>query len=268
MTEPGEVELRELGDGVVEVALARAAKLNAMTTRMYRQMAEIFTGIAERRDVRCVLLRGADARAFCAGGDIGEFAASIGDEAALRRSAEIGRAATDGLIGCPAPVVAAISGPCFGGGLQFAAACDLRIAAPDATFGVPVKKLGMRAEVEDLHVLLRALGANLSLDLLLTGRTASAAELQARGVLQEIVDDPVARARDVARAIAAGAPEAARWHKAALRALSAPSVAPPVEAALACYASAEFAEGCAAFMAKRAPVFPPPATLSPFSEPE
>lgn len=248
----------EAGEGgVVEVVLDRPAKLNAMTSAMYRDFAEIFEGIASDSAVRCVILRGADARAFCVGSDIAEFAASIGDENALLDAAEIGRRAGDALLDCPVPVVAVISGACFGGGLQFACACDLRFAAPSASFGIPVKDLGMRAELPDLRAMLRALGGPLCLDLLLTGRTADAAEMSARGFLHALTDTPVIAARLAARQIASGAPSAARWHKRAVLALLEGRAGQLPDEARDCYSAREFDEGCAAFVEKRRPVFPP-----------
>ncbi len=243
--------------GVVEVVLDRPAKLNAMTSAMYRDVTEIFEGLATDPAVRCVILRGVDARAFCVGSDIAEFAASIDDANALRDAAEIGRRAGDALLDCPVPVVAAISGACFGGGLQFACACDLRFAVPSASFGIPVKDLGMRAELPDLRAMLRALSGPLCLDLLLTGRSADAAEMSARSFLQGLTDTPVETARLAARQIASGAPSAARWHKRAVLALLEGRDGQLPDESRACYNAREFAEGCAAFVEKRRPVFPP-----------
>ncbi len=252
----GRVHAEAVEEGVVEVVLDRPAKLNAMTSAMYVAFTAIFEEIASDPTVRCVLLRGSDKRAFCAGSDIAEFAASIGDAEALLDAAETGRRAGDALLACPVPVVAAISGACFGGGLQFACACDLRFAAPSATFGIPVKNLGMRAELADLRAMRRALGGPLCLEMLLTGRRLGAEEMAGRGFLQGLSAEPSTQARDAARLIASGAPGAARWHKRAVLALMEGRGGELRDESRDCYRTREFAEGCAAFVEKRLPDFP------------
>ena len=257
MTEAGSIVVEPGDQGVVELTISRPAKLNAMTSAMYAQFSDAMLEISADEAVRCVILRGAGNRAFCAGSDIGEFSAAIGDSKALREASAVGRQAMDTLLACPHPIVAAIDGACFGGGLQIAAACDLRVASTDARFGIPIKALGIFAEAADLRVMTRALGMALSLELLLTGRTLTSSEAMRAGFISCVDDDPFEAARTMAEEIASGAPLAARWHKSALRCIAddASAVAALHAAGLAGFDTADFAEGCAAFLAKRTPRF-------------
>ncbi len=241
------------------VTINRPAKLNAFTNAMYARFGEIFRDAAGDTAVRCVLLRAAGDRAFCVGSDIGEFNAAMGQPEKQVAETRIGRAAADAMAACPHPIVAAIKGVCAGGGLQLATLCDLRVASDNAAFSIPIKKLNMYAEIEDLAAMHRTLGLNLCMDLLLSGRAMGAEEALRRGFLHrtcplESVDQT---ARALAEEIAAGAPLAARWHKKALRLLSESPVDFSVlgQEALACYGQRDFAEGCAAFAEKRPPVF-------------
>ncbi len=246
-------------DGIAKVTIDRPQKLNAFTHAMYRGFREILDTISADTSIRCVMLMGAGNRAFCVGSGIGEFETALGDPDRQIAEARVGRAAVDALLACPHPVVASINGACLGGGLELAAACDLRIAGATSWFGLPVKSLGMFAELEDLQALVVTVGRNLTADLLLTGRRLEAREARERGFLSRLVGD-----RDVERAavalaqeIAVGAPLAARWHKRALRLISAAGAieAEVFREAHACYATADFAEGARAFLEKRAPRF-------------
>ena len=248
---------------VVTVTMDRPEKLNACTQAMYRSLGETLEAVGADESVGCVVLAGAGGRAFCVGSDIGEFAAALGDPQRQVAEARVGRAAVDALLACPHPVVAAIEGACVGGGLELAASCDLRVASTASWFGLPVKSLGMFVEVEDLQVLVGALGRNLAADLLLTGRCLEAGEAFERGFLSRLAeagdvrDTADALAQEIAREIAAGAPLAARWHKRMLCRLSQPAAPEPeaFAAALACYRTGDFAEGARAFLEKRAPRF-------------
>ena len=246
-------------DGLATITIDRPHKLNACTQVMYRSLRETLESVSADSSIRCVLLTGAGERAFCVGSDVGEFTAALGDPERQLAEAHTGRAAVDALLACPHPLVAAVEGACVGGVLELAAVCDLRVAARSSWFGLPVNKLGMFVELEDLQALLGALGRNLTADLLLTGRRLDAGEAFERGFLARLAPDGEAKsaATALARDIADGAPLAARWHKRALRRLSQPEAIEPeiVEAALACYRTADFAEGARAFLEKRAPRF-------------
>lgn len=256
MTGPGSVRLERLAPHLAAVVVDRPAKLNAMTVRMYADFADCFEGLSRDAAVRCVLLRGAGGRAFCVGSDIAEFAAAGRDPNAHREAAAIGRRAVDALAGCPVPVVAQIEGACIGGGLQIAAACDIRVAHPNARFAIPIKALGVQAEISDLAALRRTLGHGLTLDLLLTGRTLSSAEAALAGFVTRVDEAAAACALAAAQDVVDGALRAARWHKRALAALADGPRGPAFGAAAhECFDTEDFVEGCAAFLGKRAPRF-------------
>ena len=241
------------------VTIDRPAKLNAFTTEMYRDFGAVFRDIAEDASLRCVLLQAEGTRAFCVGSDIGEFRLALGQPERQREESRVGRAALDAMTACPQPIVVALQGLCVGGGLQIAAAGDMRVAGRDSRFGIPIKSLGMHAEIEDLASMKRAMPPSLCLDLLLTGRLLDAEEALACGFLHRLVESSEVgdAARAMAGEIAEGAPLAARWHKRALRALAEDpaSARELAEEALRCYGHADFAEGCAAFGEKRKPLF-------------
>ncbi len=244
---------------ILTVTIDRPQKLNAFTNDMYRAFGEVFLAATNDTAVRCILLRASGERAFCVGSDIAEFNATLGQPDRQIADTRIGRAAMDAMAACPHPIIGALQGVCVGGGLQIATLCDLRLATENTRFGIPIKSLGMLAEVEDLQAMHRTLGSGLCLDLLLTGRMMTAEEASDCGFVHRLcmADQLESSAAELARTVATGAPLAARWHKKALRALSEPStdMRPLVEEALACYRHRDFAEGCAAFAKKCFPYF-------------
>jgi len=245
---------------VATVTLTHPGKLNAISAAMWRELAEAFAALSGDRALRCVVVRGADGN-FAAGADIAEFPVERGDAAAVRRyHMDIIAPALAAVSGCPLPTVAMIEGVCVGGGLEIACHCDLRIAADDARFGVPINRLGFPMAPGELQGLLALAGRAAALEILLEGRVFGAAEAHAKGLLTRVVaPDALAAEIDatVAR-VAAGAPAAARINKATIRRL-APIAAPLSEAELAAHfayaESRDHAEGVAAFLARRAPDF-------------
>lgn len=251
--------LSRLDGGILRLTINRPEKLNAFTNEMYRAFGEVFMSASKDPNVRCIIVQASGDRAFCVGSDISEFNALLGQPERQISNTRVGRKAMDAMDACPQPIIGAFQGACMGGGLEIATLCDLRIASDTARFGIPIKGLNMHAEIEDLAAMYRTLGPSLCLDLLLTGRTMGATEAKERGFLQHCC--PAAWlheiATEMAQTVAIGAPLAARWHKRALRQLSRPAVdiAALADEALACYRHNDFAEGCAAFVEKRAPEF-------------
>ncbi len=257
MTADGKILLTRQDHRAI-VTIDRPAKLNALTNAMYRSLFETFRDLSCDDAVRCILIQASGDRAFCVGSDIGEFNASIGQPDRQIAESRIGREAMDALADCPQPVIGAIEGDCVGGGIQIACACDLRVAGQSSRFGIPIKNLGMHAEIEDLETMVRALGQNLCLDLLLSGRLMTAVEAESRGFVNRLTVAGSAREEGLSLAldIAEGAPLAARWHKRALREIArSPLPKDLAHLALDCYRHDDFVEGCAAFNEKRKPEF-------------
>ncbi len=253
----GKILMDRQGDLAI-VTIDRPQKLNAFTNAMYQSFCRVFQGLSGDDSICCILIQATGNRAFCVGSDIGEFKASIDKPDRQIAETRIGREAMDALTDCPQPIVGAIEGDCVGGGFQIACACDLRVVGQSSRFGIPIKKLGMHAEIEDLETMCHALGPNLCLDLLLSGRMMGAVEAEQRGFISHLTAPDTARdeALSLASGIAEGAPLAARWHKRALREIVRGS---PLERlagqALECYRHEDFIEGCIAFDEKRKPDF-------------
>lgn len=246
-------------DGAIAtVTLFNPEKLNALNAAMWRRLAETFTALDADASLRCVVVRGEGA-AFAAGGDLVEMRTARADiDGALAYHEQVG-AALAAIAGCRHPVVAAIRGPCVGGGLEIACACDLRIAGSSSKFGAPINKLGFSMYPGELAGLLRLAGPAVVKEILLEGHLLTAREAYEKGLLTRVVADAEVEteARESARRIAAGAPLVARWHKQwiARLATGAPLTEDEKRASFAFLDTADYREGLAAFLEKRPPRF-------------
>ena len=233
-------------------------KLNALNALMWRRLRETMSELAADDSLSCVILRGEGA-AFAAGGDLEEFkTARANVDLALAYHEAVG-AALAAIESCPHPTLAAILGPCVGGGLEIACACDLRIAGEGAKFGAPIMKLGFSMYPGELAGFLKLAGPAVAKEILLEGRLLNAAEAYAKGLLTRVVaDDAVAaEVQATATRIAAGAPLVARWHKQWIARLLEDRPLTPEEkrASFAFLDTQDYAEGLAAFLEKRPPRF-------------
>ncbi|MDZ4255333.1 MAG: enoyl-CoA hydratase-related protein [Sulfuritalea sp.] len=246
-------------DGTIAtVTLFNPDKLNALNAAMWRMLRATMDELAADESLRCIVLRGEGA-VFAAGGDLEEFrSARATVDLALAYHEAVGEALA-AIESCPQPTVAAILGPCVGGGLEIACACDLRIAGESAKFGAPIMKLGFSMYPGELAGLLRLAGPAVAKEILLEGRLLSAAEAYAKGLLTRVVADDAlpAEAAATAARIAAGAPLVARWHKQWIARLlqDRPLAAEEKRAAFDFLATEDYAEGLAAFLEKRPPRF-------------
>jgi len=240
------------------VTLFNPDKLNALNAAMWRRLREVMGELAGDDSVRCIVVRGEGA-VFAAGGDLEEFRTARADvDKALAYHEAVGEALA-AIESCPQPTVAAILGPCVGGGLEIACACDLRIAGETARFGAPIMKLGFSMYPGELAGLLRLAGPAVAKEILLEGRLLGAGEAYAKGLLTRVVADAEveAEARATARRIAAGAPLVARWHKQWIARLmeGRPLSLEEKRASFAFLDTHDYAEGLAAFLEKRPPRF-------------
>jgi enoyl-CoA hydratase/carnithine racemase len=246
-------------DGAIAtVTLFNPDKLNALNAAMWRRLRETMLALAADTDLRCVVLRGEGA-AFAAGGDLEEFrTARASVDLALAYHEAVGEALA-AIESCPHPTVAAILGPCVGGGLEIACACDLRIAGETARFGAPIMKLGFSMYPGELAGLLRLAGPAVAKEILLEGRLLTAAEAYAKGLLTRVVADAGVEAEALATAqrIASGAPLVARWHKQWIARLQEdrPLTLEEKRASFDFLGTEDYAEGLAAFLEKRPPRF-------------
>jgi enoyl-CoA hydratase/carnithine racemase len=212
---------------------------------------------------RCLLLA-SSGEAFSAGYDIRALGDPIDVKRAARTIAPDRVELFDAIERQPLPVVAALNGAAFGGGLELALACDLRIAARSASLGAPAGRLGLIYSPGGLERLARELPAGVMAELFLAGGTVSAERACALGLVCGVVADAELERESVALAgqVAELAPGSAQAHRAALRALRQAGVGMSDsareelrQARLAGLASADFAEGIAAFREHRVPRF-------------
>src|SRR5712664_2513120 len=145
----------ERAANVATVALVRPEKLNALTTDMWKGLRAAFETVAADGSVRVVVLRGAGGRAFCVGADIGEFEQTRAGKPQAIAFAEVVHDCVRAIQDCPHPTIAAIEGLCVGGGVEIAAACDLRLASSSSRFGVPIQRLGLTVDYPELDGLKR-----------------------------------------------------------------------------------------------------------------
>jgi len=206
----------ELDDGLATVTMNRPDVHNAMNDAMRRELTQVFTEIAVSDDVRVVLVTGAGERAFSAGADIREFVdvPSLAHYREQRRRLDF-RQAMDR---CPQPIIAAIHGYTFGGGLEMALACDIRVAGDDAKLGLTEIDLAIIPGGGGTQRLPRLLGRGKALEMILTGARISADEALRIGLVERVVPaaDVQKAALELARTIASKAPVALRYAKEAV----------------------------------------------------
>lgn len=256
---PGRVTVAH--DGVIAtVTLDHPGRLNALTVRMWQELAQAFTALSGDTRLRCVVLRGAGGN-FAAGADIREFPRERADlDGVLHYHLQVIAPALEAVRTCVHPVVAWVEGVCVGGGLEIASQCDLRIAGRSARFGVPINRLGFPMAPDEMRGLLALAGRAVTLEILLEGRVFDAAEALAKGLLTRVVPDDeladsVAR---TARRLARSAPLAARLNKhIAARLCASPQALTEAELQLFfSYAdSRDHRHGVQAFLAGDEPVF-------------
>jgi enoyl-CoA hydratase/carnithine racemase len=247
-------------DGAIAtVTLNNPARLNALNRGMWTGLGETLRTLSADDALRCVVLRGAGDQAFAAGADIAEFATERANRAQAREYGNLIHATMQAVAHCRHPVIAMIRGACVGGGLEIAACCDFRVCGESSRFGVPIAKLGLTMGYGELQGLLALVGKAVATEILLEGRVFDAREALVKRLVNKVVpDDTVEReAYALAQRIADGAPLVARWHKQYIARLS---VVPEISAAewdegFACFDTADYREGVAAFLAKRKPAF-------------
>jgi enoyl-CoA hydratase len=255
----GEDELIAERSGPVQwVVFNRPRARNAMTWHMYERLVEVCQEVNRDRSVRAMVLTGAGGRAFVAGTDISQFRSFRTEKDALDYEAR-GNHVMHTLETVRAPTIAAIAGPCTGGGAGMAAACDLRLASPSARYGFPIARtLGNCLSMQNYVRLFALLGPARAKDILLTARLMGAQEMLACGLVREVVADEeslLPRARELAGELATHAPLTMWAAKEAMRRIRERLVPEDADSDLirTCYLSHDFKEGVEAFLAKRKP---------------
>jgi len=243
-------------DQIAQVTIDDIPHHNAMSLAMWESLLRAFESIDESSEVRVCLLRGAGEKSFVSGANISEFETQRNSEAAVAHYNETVRKAQTAILHCRVPVVAAISGICFGGGLGLALSCDLRYASPETRFRMPAARMGLGYDSDSMRVILQNLGPQATAELFYSARVYSAIQAQSMGIIRAVVDNVFDYCADLAREIASNAPLTVQTAKKTLIALSEDTDMTSVKTAIdACFRSKDYAEGRLAFAEKRSPHF-------------
>lgn len=242
--------------GIATLTLENPDKLNALTVPMLDTLDAQLSAIARDDTIRCVIVTGAGSKAFCCGADIAAWGALSPAEFA-RHWVRDGHRIFDRLARLPMPTIAALNGHAFGGGLELAAACDIRTMTPRATLALPEARVGIVPGWSGSQRLLRLLPEPMVKEMALFGRRISAERAVSAGFVAEIADDAHSAARDIAATLGTLSPRATEVSKAMIHAAVDEDRAAMIEAlgAAAIAASGDRDEGVAAFLEKRTPKF-------------
>ncbi|WP_108659587.1 enoyl-CoA hydratase/isomerase family protein [Acuticoccus kandeliae] len=243
-----------------QVTIARPERRNALDEAAWRDLGTAFETLGADPEVRAIVLAGTDG-SFCAGDDIRAFAAVRDDPPARLRYWNTIMRCYAAVSGTGKPVIAAVDGPCFGGGCTIALRADFRIAGARATFAVPPAKLGLVYPADSTALLVDAVGTGLAKYMLYTGAVVAAGQAIETGLAMPpgSSGDPLERALALADELSRSAPISVRAAKLACDGIAAGRHAEIAEAvaALSDLAdnSEDYREGVRAFVEKRPPVF-------------
>ena len=247
-------------DHVTTVTINRPQVMNALHPRAVWELEWAFDAFQHDDDQWVAILTGAGDRAFCAGNDL-KFQAEHGAEEVrrLRRGIKGGFGGLTRRVGCFKPIIAAVNGFALGGGFEMVLACDIIVAAENASFGLPEPRVGLMAAAGGVHRLPRYIPYHAAMAVLLAGKRLSAAEAHAYGLVNEVVagDALMDAARRWAGEILEGAPLSVRASKEA----TITGMGMPLEHALVSvfpiaqrmFESEDLVEGPRAFAEKRPP---------------
>jgi enoyl-CoA hydratase/carnithine racemase len=253
---PEQLVALQIDNATALVTLNRPDKLNALTPEMIDALAEIATLIDENTDIRCAILTGAGDRAFCVGADINAWS-SLDPLDMWRRWVKRGHQVFDQWARLRVPVIAAINGHALGGGLELAAAADIRIAAARAGFGLPEATIATCPGWSGTQRLTGLIGPSRVKYLALTGTRIDSQEAWRIGLIHERIetDDVLARARELAEGIGRVAPVSVQLVKQMIDAGQGEGLACALEAMAGALAAttADAREGVASFREKRTP---------------
>lgn len=254
--------LWEVKAGVGIACIDRPERRNALNADL---CGDLLGRLQEHPDLGAVVIGGTGDRAFCAGADLGRRAVDTEHGGLEHGGGDTFRPAfedlLDAIVEYPAPVIAAVNGAALGAGMQLAVACDLRVVAPGARFGIPAGRLGVVISAANVRRLVLMVGQPTARDVLLTARTLDVDEAERVGLVQRRAVDAVAVATELAEEVAQLAPLSVRGHKHALNVVAATSMIPAAEVEelgrreSEAFASRDLQEGLAAFAEKRPPTF-------------
>ena len=201
--------------GIADVRLTRADKMNALDPAMFEAIGAAIDSLADRTDVRCVVLSG-EGRAFCAGLDMASMQAGGSGLSGRDRNAQgsiLPQHVTWGWRNLPMPVIAAVHGVAFGGGFQIMSGADIRIVAPDSRFAIRETYWGLVPDMAGFPIWRGLVRDDVLRELVYTAREFDAAEALHHGFITRIAEQPFEAAMALAREIANRNPHAIRGAK-------------------------------------------------------
>jgi len=246
--------------GVARVLIDRPERRNALTQRMWATLAEVVLELQSRPNIRLIIFGSTTPGIFSAGADVTEYREHAEDLQWSAASQKVVAAALETLSACSCPTIAAIDGPCFGGGAGISVACDFRIATVESSFAITPAKLGMVYPYTATVSLVNLVGARHAKRILFTGETFTAQTAYEMGFLDRVVpqDDFVAQLDDFIAPLLSTSGTSVRLMKQAITWITdgdrtvSPRTDALVEEALQ---SPDYQEGIMSFLERRAPRF-------------
>jgi len=261
MLSPTERMIAEIDPPIGWLVFNNPARRNAVSLDMWQAIPQILDAYERDPAVRVIVLKGAGDKAFVSGADISEFEQNRSSPEAVARYEEIGTNAQSRILNASKPTIAMIHGFCMGGGVGVALACDLRVAAAGAQFGIPAAKLGIGYRLSGVMRLIELVGPAFAKEIFYTARRFTAAEAHGMGLVNRVL--PEAELEGFVRSYCAMIGENAPLSLAATKGIIAELSKLPDEVDRArceelvrhCFESEDYIEGRRAFMEKRKPQF-------------
>jgi len=200
------VQFNEIEKGIGLITLNRPEAANAMSLQLLKELNETLVAISKNREIRVVLITGSGEKAFCAGADLKERKTM--NEQQVRETVKLIGSTVNQVEALPQPVIAVMNGVAFGGGLELALACDLRIASSEAKMGLTEVSLGIIPGAGGTQRLPRIIGVGKAKELIYTARRISANEALEIGLINSVYDKEILleKATELALEIAKNAP--------------------------------------------------------------
>lgn len=258
------VLLKQVKGHICTLTLNRPEKRNSLSVEMLVKLTNTLNDLSQNDDIRTIVIRGAEEKAFCAGYDIGalNFDESSESSEMTERSNPF-ETAMETIVNYPYPVIAMLNGYAFGGGCDLAASCDIRIAADDIRMGMVPAKLGVVYSLAGLKRFIRVIGPAKAKELFFTARTYNADYLKQIGFLNYLVPKSELESftDKMAEEISSNAPLSLKGIKRNINIINQSSNISESEADEAsqlvktAFLSDDFKEGQLSFFEKRKPVF-------------